>query len=180
MKIISFLLPAIVYSTIVHAVSLETIKNEVSGELNKVRVEGIEVVSTKDYIAILEDQYDKEIAKGFIPDNALIAAIHYADIQTLKNDKSPNNKLTAYEIIEARKPAGSKEDLDVIAKYFDALDPEYDSSSYRRLAGALSGILSFQEIAQLAKNLTNAGSPGNIHYNHLYRAMKDSFTEKSN
>jgi hypothetical protein len=161
-------------ATSLNAKELQTIQGEVQGDLNKLRIIGIEVVGSDEYKKLVEDEYEKELNTGYIPDNALISAIHYADVTILKSGNSPNLKVSADRIYEEYKPSGSKEDYEIIGTYFDALNPEFDASSYRRLAGVLAGGLTADQVAKLADNLTKLGEPGKLHYNHIYRALQDS------
>lgn len=177
MKVLIFSVISMSISACLIAKDLKSIEAEVQGELNKLRILGIEIVSTEEYQKLVEDEYDKEIAKDYIPDTALIGAIHYADVTTLKSGKSPNQKVSASQIIDEFKPDGSKEDYEIIGSYFNALDPDFDASSYRRLAAVLAGGMTPQQVSALANNLKTAGEPGKIHYNHIYRAIQDSIKQ---
>lgn len=174
MKAFIYLTVCSLLASSINAKELQTIQAEVQGELNKLRIIGIEVVGSDEYKQLVEDEYEKEINIGYIPDTALISAIHYADVKILKSGNSPNIQVSAERIYEEYKPSGSKEDYEIIGSYFDALNPEFDASSYRRLAGVLAGGLTEDQVAKLADNLEKSGKPGKLHYNHIYRALQDS------
>lgn len=174
MKALTCCLMSLLLSVSLNAKDLKSIEAEVQGEFNKLRVMGIAIVGTQEYQKLVGEEYDEELKIGYVPDTALISAIHYADVTTLKAGKSPNEKITAAEIIEKYKPEGPKEDYEIIGSYFDALDPDFDASSYRRLAAVLAGGLTQEQTTKLAENLEKQGQPGKIHYNHIYRAIQDS------
>jgi hypothetical protein len=140
---------------------------------NELLVNGIEATATDNYKEIFRKKFNFYLEKYKNQNLALKKAIYESDNNQFKQSLPIFRDVKSYELIKFFKPLGIKSDLDSIGSYLDAIDTstQYNIECFRELAGALSDLLTINQIKYLALNLKKAGKPGIISSNLIKRSI---------